>query len=149
MIIAVVLAGVISIPLSSFVAERLAAVMTPPAASSTAPAPAATDRSSLLGSSVAMFVALTGIVIIMPWKVRPSGTWITLWLASTVGRLLFLPVVGLAVYSAAPVRTDVFLLSLAGTYLACLAAEVAVTARSVARSLEAAEAEVRSRSASS
>jgi len=97
-------------------------------------------RSSLLGSGVAIAVTLAGIMALMPWKTRPAGTWATLWLAGTVGRLLLTPLVGLAVYSATPVRTDVFLLSLAGSYLACLAAEVAVSARGVARALSAGEA---------
>lgn len=82
-------------------------------------------------------------MILMPWKTRPAGTWAVLWLGGTVGRLLITPVVGLLVYSATPVRTDAFLLSLAGTYLACLAAEVATSASGLARLLPAAEAEIR------
>lgn len=107
--------------------------------------PAAPDPmvSSLLGSLAAMLVSLPVLAAIQPWKVRPAGTWATIWLGSTVGRLLLMPVVGLAVYSATLVRTDAFLLSLAGTYLACLAAEVAISARSVARSLAAADADAR------
>lgn len=103
--------------------------------------------SSLLGSLAAMLVSVPLLIVIKPWKVRAAGTWATIWLGTIVGRLLITPVVGLAVYSATPVRTDAFLLSLAGVYLACLAAEVAVSARNVARSLGAAEADARRRTA--
>jgi len=105
--------------------------------------------SSLLGSLAALLVSVPLLVAIQPWKVRIASTWATIWLATIVGRLLITPLVGLAVYSATPVRLDAFLLSLAGAYVACLAAEVAVSARSVARSLGAAEAEARRRSAAS
>lgn len=106
------------------------------------PAPTAPDpvRSSLLGSAVSVTVALAGILLLQPWRTRPAGTWALLWLAGTVGRLLAMPLVGLAVYSATPVRQEAFLLSLAGTYLACLAAEVAVSARGIAQALKAGDA---------
>ncbi|MBM4112032.1 MAG: hypothetical protein FJ253_01460 [Phycisphaerae bacterium] len=96
--------------------------------------------SSLLGSAVAVIVTIGGILVLSPWRTRPAGTWAMLWLAGTVGRLLVTPLVGLAVYSATPVGLEPFLLSLAGSYLACLAAEVAVSARGIARALAAGDA---------
>jgi len=119
------------------------AASTTPSATATTATPPDPVRSSLLGSAVALVVTVGGIVILMPWKTRPAGTWAVIWLGGTVGRLLITPVVGLLVYSATPVRLDAFLLSLAGTYLACLAAEVATAASGLARILPAAEAEIR------
>lgn len=129
-------AGILGAAIAAFVTHRLVGPGTPDPVTS-----------SLLGSTAALLVSVPLLVAIQPWKVRAAGTWATIWLATMVGRLLLTPVVGLLVYSATHVRTDVFLLSLAGAYLASLAAEVAISARSVARSLGAAEAEVRNRSA--
>lgn len=153
MILAAVGAGVIASAIAAWLTVRLGS-----GAPATAPAPSAVStaasnavaadpvRSSLLGSAVAVVVTVAGIVVLMPWRTRPAGTWATIWLAGTVGRLLITPLVALAVYSATPVAMDPYLLSLAGSYLACLAAEVAVSARGVARALEAGEASDRSSS---
>lgn len=159
LILTVIGTAIIAAAIAAWVTQRVVAPVAPgtpeAAASASTPeagAPAASPpdpvRSSLLGSLVAALVTVPVLIAIQPWKVRAAGNWAVLWLGSTVGRLLITPVVGLLVYSATPVRTDVFLLSLAGTYLACLAAEVAVSARGVARALPAAEAEIRRDSAS-
>lgn len=143
-------AGILAAAIAAWLSARLAgggsaAADAVPGADAASEGAAAAEiiRSSLLGSGVAIAVTVVGILILMPWRTRPAGTWATLWLAGTVGRLLLTPLVGLAVYSATPVRTDVFLLSLAGSYLACLAAEVAVSARGVARALQPGNASVR------
>ncbi len=142
MVLAVLGAGIVAAAVAAWLTGRIAVAPAAPAPGAVDAAVAAPDpiRSSVLGSTVSVAVALAGILVLMPWKTRPAGTWATLWLAGTVGRLLITPLVALAVYSATPVGMDPFLLSLAGTYLACLAAEVAVSARGVARALEAGEA---------
>ncbi|MBX3355694.1 MAG: hypothetical protein KF724_08350 [Phycisphaeraceae bacterium] len=141
-VLAVLLAGVGAATFAALITHR---IVGSPAATGTGDATAAIDpvTASLAGSLAAILAAVPILAAIQPWRVRAAGTWAAIWLGSTVGRLLLTPIAGLAVYSAIPGRTDVFLLSLAGTYLACLAAEVAIAARSIARSLAAADANAR------
>jgi hypothetical protein len=90
------------------------------------------------GAAVAGAVALLGTVILRPSESRLASDWMTLWLAATVVRLLLTPLAALLLYFAlSPPRVE-FLLSVAGSYLACLAVETAILARSAGRAFAAA-----------
>lgn len=88
-----------------------------------------------LGASVSFATAMLGIAILRPSVERPASDWMTSWLAATVVRLLLTPLVAVSLYSALPLPGKPFLLAVAGTYLACLAAETVVLARAVGNAL--------------
>jgi len=83
------------------------------------------------GAAVAGATALLGAAILRPSKVREASDWMTAWLAATVVRLLATPLAAGSLYFALPEPGRAFLLSVAGTYLACLLAETLWLARSV------------------
>ena len=87
------------------------------------------------GAAISGSTALLGVLILKPWKERPASDWMTSWLAATVVRLLLTPLAAGSLYSALPLPGKPFLLAVAGTYLACLAAESVVLARDVGRAL--------------
>ncbi len=87
------------------------------------------------GASVSFATALLGIAILRPSVERPASDWMTSWLAATVVRLLLTPLVAVSLYSALSLPGKPFLLAVAGTYLACLAAETVVLARAVGNAL--------------
>lgn len=89
-----------------------------------------------MGAATAGAVALLGTAILRPAESRAASDWMTLWLAATVVRLLLTPLAALLLYSAlSPPRVE-FLLSVAGSYLACLAVETAILARSAGRAYD-------------
>ena len=87
------------------------------------------------GAAVSFATAMLGIAILRPSVERPASDWMTAWLAATVVRLLLTPLLAVSLYSALPLPGKPFLLAVAGTYLACLAAETAVLARAVGNAL--------------
>lgn len=95
---------------------------------------------AVLGALCAGAVALLGGVILRAAGARPAIDWLTLWLAATVVRMLLTPVVAVLLYFALPLPPKAFFLAVAGSYLACLAAETVVLARSAGRALDAAAA---------
>jgi hypothetical protein len=95
---------------------------------------------AVLGALCSGAVALLGGVILRAAGARPAIDWLTLWLAATVVRMLLTPVVAVLLYSALPLPPKAFFLAVAGSYLACLAAETVVLARSAGRALDAAAA---------
>jgi hypothetical protein len=95
---------------------------------------------ALLGAGAAGVVALLGAAILRPARVRAVSDWLTLWLAATVARMLLTPLLAVLLYSALPLPAKAFFLAVAGSYLACLAVETAVLARSAGGALDAAAA---------
>jgi hypothetical protein len=90
------------------------------------------------GAATAAAVALLGTFILRPAVARPASDWMTLWLAATVVRLLLTPLAALLLYSALSPPGRGFLLSVAGSYFACLAVETVILARSAGRAFAAA-----------
>lgn len=88
-----------------------------------------------LGAGISGVTALAGVLILRPGKSRPVSDWLTAWLAATVVRLLATPLLAGSLYSALSLPGRAFMLSVAGTYLACLLAETLWFARSVHDSL--------------
>ncbi len=85
------------------------------------------------GAGVVALVALGGLLVTQPWKPREVSWWATMWLASTVVRLLVTPVAAYLLYSATPLSLTPLMLSVAIAYAVVLAGEVAVVALHVKR----------------
>jgi len=88
-----------------------------------------------LGAATSAASILLGVLVLRPSVERPASDWMTSWFASTVIRFLLTPLLAVSLYSALPLPGKPFLLAVAGTYLACLAVETVVLARSVSDAL--------------
>jgi hypothetical protein len=96
--------------------------------------------SAMVGPAAGMLVTvamLIGLLAIMPWKPRPVGIWPTLWLASTVLRLLLTPVLTYLLYSAAPFSAAALAINVVVAYALALAGEVTVVAGFLKRTFPA------------
>lgn len=88
------------------------------------------------GAAGAGLVALVCSAVLMalrPWRSRPVGVWVNLWLGATVARLLLTPALAYLLYSAAPLSGTPLLLSVATTYVLVQLCEAAVLALHVRR----------------
>ncbi len=94
--------------------------------------------SATLGSLLAAFVMLVGLLVLAPWASRTPSSWSTRWLAATVIRFITTPFLALLLYSLPP-SAEGFLLAVAVTYLVSLAVETAVVAKSVLAAAVASE----------
>lgn len=97
-------------------------------------------RSGMIGAVSVTVVALAGVFIMTPWKARAVADWMTMWLGSTVFRLLVTPVVVYLLYSAASqeLAAKPLVLSVASTYFVTLLAEAVILTTHIRRSLPSA-----------
>jgi hypothetical protein len=87
----------------------------------------------LVAAGIVALIATMVLLALGPWKVRPLGTWMTLWLAGAVGRLILTPLAAFLVYSAAPLSATALFLGVGITYVSALLAEVSVLTRCLQR----------------
>ncbi len=80
-------------------------------------------------------LAIVALLVVRPWKMRPLGTWMNLWMGGTVLRLLLVPAATYLLYSATSLSATPLALSVALTYLLTLFAEAAVLALYVRRAV--------------
>lgn len=97
----------------------------------------ATLRTGLIGIGAVTLLAMLGILAINPWKARPVATWMTVWLALTVFRLLGTPVVIFVLYSASSpaLLPTPLALSVGIAYMATLFAEALTVSNHLKRTL--------------
>jgi len=95
--------------------------------------------SGLLGVAVVGVVSLGGVFVMTPWKTRPVGVWMSVWMGGSVFRLLLTPLAVYLLYSAASPDLAVRPLGLAVglAYLATLLTEAVVLASSLKKALPA------------
>ena len=80
----------------------------------------------LLGSAAIFVIAGVGVAIMQPWKPRLAGDLATLWLGSTVARMLLTPGLALLLYFALYPPTIPFVLGVGTAYLVILVSETAL-----------------------
>ena len=93
-------------------------------------------RAGLTGGLLSMVVGGGSLVLISPWKPRPSEDLPTLWLAVTVARVLVTPVVALLLYFAARPATGPYVLGIGSAYLGLLFLETTVIVLDMRRQFE-------------
>ncbi|MHC4415769.1 MAG: hypothetical protein ACYS0G_10835 [Planctomycetota bacterium] len=87
----------------------------------------------LLAAGIVGLCTAGGLLSILPWRARPVSTWITLWLAQTVVRLLLTPVLTFLLYSATSFNATPLFVAVGVTYLAAVVSEAGVLARYLRR----------------
>jgi hypothetical protein len=92
----------------------------------------------LAGGAIVAMVGGLGVLIMKPWKTRPIGDWMTMWLAATVLRVFLTPTLTFLLYSSARLNAFTLTLSVASAYLVVLLAEAFVLARYVERNEQSA-----------
>jgi hypothetical protein len=95
---------------------------------------------AMVGPAAATVVALAmvgGLLAVVPWRPRPIGLWPTLWLASTVLRMLLTPILAYLLYSATPFGAAALAINVVAAYLLALAGEVIVLAGFLKRTFPA------------
>jgi hypothetical protein len=60
------------------------------------------QSAGLIAAAVVAMVSVAGILAMMPWRARPISSWMTLWLAGMVIRMLAVPAITFLLYFAAP-----------------------------------------------
>jgi hypothetical protein len=90
----------------------------------------------LEGALVALFVGAASILVVGPWRARPSGDLPTLWLLITVGRLFVTPACALLLYFAARPPAGTYVLGIGSAYIALLVFETTVIVHDMRRQLE-------------
>ena len=95
--------------------------------------PADVQWAGLMGAVVVLIVGLLGVLAMAPWRARPASTWMTLWLAATVLRMLAAPALTFLLYSATPLNAVALTLAVAVAYLIVLLTETVTIALSVSR----------------
>lgn len=88
---------------------------------------------SLVGGLAAIAISAVSILAFRPWKPRTALAWQSVWMASTVIRLLLTPVVLVSVYFAALLPGGAVLLGGAAGYGLALLAESLVIVSAVPR----------------
>ena len=83
---------------------------------------------ALAGGGVIAATAVLGTLVIGPWKERPIGIWMSLWMGGTIVRLVVAPGLTYLLYSATSLSPLALSLTVAFTYLITLLAEVYVLA---------------------
>ena len=69
------------------------------------------------GAALVAGITIAGVLTMRPWKTRPIGDWMTLWLAALVGRLLLTPLLAYLLYSATQFGLVPLMLSVAVSYV--------------------------------
>lgn len=87
----------------------------------------------LMGAGVVLVVGVLGVLAMAPWRARPTSTWMTLWLAGTVIRMLAAPALTFLLYFATPLNAVALTLAVAVAYLIVLLTETVVISHSVSR----------------
>ena len=87
----------------------------------------------LAGAGVVLLVNVLGILAMAPWKARPASTWMTLWLAGTLVRMVAAPALTFLLYFSAPLNAMTLTLAVALAYLVVLLTETATIAHHVSR----------------
>jgi hypothetical protein len=89
----------------------------------------------LIAAAVVAMVSLGAILAMMPWRSRPISSWMTLWLAGMVIRMLAVPAITFLLYFAAPAPGSsgssggaVLALAVAAAYLVVVLTEAIVVA---------------------
>lgn len=95
--------------------------------------PADVQWAGLVGAGVVLIVAVLGVLAMAPWRARPASTWMTLWLAGMVIRMLAAPALTFLLYFAAPLNAVALTLAVAVAYLIVLLTETATIAHHVSR----------------
>ena len=93
-------------------------------------------RAAFLGSVVALLVGGGILLMVAPWRPRPSGDLPTLWLLITVGRLFATPACALLLYFAARLPAGPYVLGIGSAYIALLIIETSVIVLDMRRQLE-------------
>ncbi len=96
---------------------------------------AAVVLSGLAGTALVGGMIMVSVLVIQPWKPRPVGIWMNLWMAGSVLRLLLIPAVTYLLYSAASLHATALALSVGLTYVLTLFAEAVVLALHTKRAL--------------
>ncbi|MEI6474435.1 MAG: hypothetical protein WCO75_03490, partial [Planctomycetota bacterium] len=76
----------------------------------------------------------TGFIFYSP-RFRPAGDCSTRWMGATLARFMAIPLLCVSIYFSLPEGGQFAVLATVGSYLACLAAETALVAWTVNRSL--------------
>lgn len=93
-------------------------------------------RAALLGTLVALLVGGGTLLMVSPWKARPSGDLPTLWLLVTVVRLFATPACALLLYFAARQPTGPYVLGIGSAYIALLVLETSVIVPDMRRQID-------------
>ena len=94
------------------------------------------SRGGLMGALVALLIGAGSILLVRPWRPRPSGDLPTLWLLITVGRLFVTPACALLLYFAARPPAGTYVLGIGSAYIALLFLETTVIVHDMRRQLE-------------
>jgi hypothetical protein len=84
---------------------------------------AGASYAALAGGGIIAIAAVVGILVMGPWRERPVGLWMTLWLAGTVVRMVVAPALTYLLYSATSLSPLALTLTVGFTYLVTLFAE--------------------------
>jgi hypothetical protein len=88
----------------------------------------ATIMPAAAGAALVTGISTLSLLAIGPWKPREMGTWVNLWLAALVGRLLLTPALAYLLYSATPLSLTPLMLSVGVTYVVVQISEAAALA---------------------
>lgn len=80
------------------------------------------------GAALVLVLSVGSLLALGPWKPRPVGTWVNLWMAGIVGRLFVTPAVAFLLYSATPLALSPLMLAVAATYVVVQIVEAATLA---------------------
>ena len=98
------------------------------------------SSSGLLGSVVSLLVMGIGLMVIRPWIPRHASELPTAWLATSVVRLLVVPVAAFLLYFAILPPAQPFVAGVVSAYVVFLAVEVLLLAVAMFRQFEKIEA---------
>ena len=94
------------------------------------------SHGGLMGALIALLIGAGSILLVGPWRPRPSGDLPTLWLLITVGRLFVTPACALLLYFAARPPAGTYVLGIGSAYIALLILETTVIVHDMRRQLE-------------
>lgn len=80
------------------------------------------------GAGLVMVIGFLAVVLMRPWRQRPAGIWINIWMAGIVGRLFITPAAAYLLYSATPLDGQSLLLAVASSYFVVQCSEAGVLA---------------------
>lgn len=87
------------------------------------------------GAGLVMLIGIITVFLMRPWRRRPAGIWINIWMAGIVGRLFITPAAGYLLYSATPLDSLPLLLAVASSYFVVQCSEAGVLAFHLNRTL--------------
>lgn len=85
-------------------------------------------RVGLWSAAIVMVAMTAGLLVIAPWRTRPIGLWMSLWLGGTLVRLIVAGGLAYVLYSATQVSEWSVLAGVGGAYFLALISEVIVLA---------------------